>query len=105
MIAADFEEAGDGGSRGILYVQIYMVVISSRGIVRMVCTGCAPPPSYLDLHLLSLICTAFAELYKFLLTKTNTNYHKASFLPSDLSVCNENYNSHQLCVRARQDIC
>ena len=31
---------------------------------------------------------------RFLLPETNTNHYKASFLPSALSVCNENYNSH-----------
>ena len=31
---------------------------------------------------------------RFLLPKTNTNRYKASFLPSPLSVLNENYNSH-----------
>ncbi|WP_419631026.1 reverse transcriptase domain-containing protein, partial [Thiolapillus sp.] len=31
---------------------------------------------------------------RFLLPKTNTNRYKASFLPSALSVFNENYNSH-----------
>ena len=40
-----------------------------------------------------------------LLPKTNTNRYKASFLPSALSVFNENYKSHYPCVRVRQDIC
>ena len=40
---------------------------------------------------------------RFLLPKTNTNRYKAPFLPSALSVFNENCNSH--CVRMRQDIC
>ena len=31
---------------------------------------------------------------RFLLPKTNTDRYKASFLPSPLSVFNENYNSH-----------
>ena len=31
---------------------------------------------------------------RFLLPRTNTNSHKASFLPSALSVFNENYTSH-----------
>ena len=31
---------------------------------------------------------------RFLLPKTNTNSYKASFLPSAVSVFDENYNSH-----------
>ena len=31
---------------------------------------------------------------RFLLPRTNTNRYKASFLPSVLSVFNENYTSH-----------
>ena len=31
---------------------------------------------------------------RFLLPRTNTNRYKASFLPSALSVFNENYNGH-----------
>ena len=31
---------------------------------------------------------------RFLLPKTNTSRYKASFLPSDLSVFNDNYNRH-----------
>ena len=42
---------------------------------------------------------------RFLLPRTNTKRYKASFLPSALSVFNENYISHQLKVRMRQDVC
>ena len=36
----------------------------------------------------------FAGLLLFFVTRTNTNRYKASFLPSALSVFNENYTSH-----------
>ena len=38
---------------------------------------------------------------RLLLSRTNTNCYKASFLHSALSVFNENYTSHQLSVRMR----
>ena len=42
---------------------------------------------------------------RFSLQRTNTNRYKASFLPSALSVFNENYTSHSLSVRIRHDVC
>ena len=42
---------------------------------------------------------------RFLLLRTNTNRYKASFLPSALSIFNENYTSHYLSVHMRQDVC
>ena len=39
----------------------------------------------------------------FLLPKTNTNHYKALFLPSALSVFNENYNSHEPCETSAED--
>ena len=49
--------------------------------------------------------TCYNRSGRCLLPRTNTNCYKASFLPSALSVFNENYTSRQLSVRMRQDIC
>ena len=42
----------------------------------------------------TLIADVATGVEDFLLLRTNTNRYKASFLPSALSVFNENYTSH-----------
>ena len=44
------------------------------------------------------------EVEQFLLPRTNTNHYKALFLPSALSVFNENYTVIKLSVCMRQDM-
>ena len=50
-------------------------------------------PELFHLHY-TLIADVATGVEDFLLPRTNTNRYKASFLPSALSVFNENYTSH-----------